>query len=52
MKSDEKYMHPNEQAHADWIKILFDDIENTKGKNGNEKSLSTWIQGHSTKDVK
>ena len=33
-EGDEKYMHPNEQAHADWAKILFDDIENTRAGNG------------------
>ena len=33
-EGDEKYMHPNEQAHADWAKILFDDIENTRAGKG------------------
>lgn len=29
-EGDERYMHPNEQAHAEWAKIIYDDIENTR----------------------
>ena len=29
-EGDERYMHPNEQAHREWAKIIFDDIENTR----------------------
>lgn len=29
-EGDERYMHPNEQAHSEWAKIIFDDIENTR----------------------
>ena len=30
-EGDERYMHPNEEAHSDWADILFADIENTRG---------------------
>jgi hypothetical protein len=30
-EGDERYMHPNEEAHKDWADILFADIENTRG---------------------
>jgi hypothetical protein len=33
-EGEEKYMHPNDQAHLDWAKILFDDIERTRSGNG------------------
>ena len=33
-ESDEKYMHPNEEAHIEWAKILFNDIENTRNGEG------------------
>jgi hypothetical protein len=29
-EDDERYMHPNEEAHGDWAEILFTDIENTR----------------------
>jgi len=32
--AEEKYMHPTEEAHASWAKILFDDIEKTRAGNG------------------
>jgi hypothetical protein len=31
---DERYMHPNVEAHKDWAKIIFDDIERTRSGNG------------------
>ena len=31
VEGDERYMHPNEEAHSDWADILFADIENTRG---------------------
>lgn len=34
IEGDERYMHPNEEAHNEWAKILFDDIENTRKGNG------------------
>lgn len=34
VEGDERYMHPNEQAHKEWAKILFDDIENTRAGKG------------------
>jgi len=30
-EDDERYMHPNAEAHSDWADILFADIENTRG---------------------
>jgi hypothetical protein len=30
-EGDERYMHPNEEAHNGWADILFADIENTRG---------------------
>ena len=30
-EGDERYMHPNEEAHDGWADILFADIENTRG---------------------
>jgi hypothetical protein len=33
-EGDERYMHPDETAHADWAKILFDDIETTRKGEG------------------
>jgi hypothetical protein len=32
-EGDERYMHPDETAHADWAKILFDDIKETRKGN-------------------
>ena len=31
IEGDERYMHPDEQAHKDWADILFADIKNTRG---------------------
>ena len=30
VEGDERYMHPNEEAHAEWAEILFQDIEKNK----------------------
>ena len=30
-EGDERYLHPNAEAHSDWADILFADIENTRG---------------------
>jgi hypothetical protein len=34
VEGDERYMHPNEEAHNGWADILFADIENTRADNG------------------
>ena len=33
-EGDERYMHPDEQAHADWADILMKDITNTRAGEG------------------
>lgn len=33
-EGDERYMHPDEKAHADWADILFVDIEKTRAGEG------------------
>ena len=33
-EGDERYMHPDEKAHADWAEILFNDIERTRAGEG------------------
>ena len=33
-EGDERYMHPDEQAHNDWAEILFKDIVRTREGNG------------------
>lgn len=33
-EGDERYMHPDEQAHADWADILLDDINKTRAGEG------------------
>tara|TARA_B100000809_G_scaffold144111_1_gene141674 strand:+ start:349 stop:1080 length:732 start_codon:yes stop_codon:yes gene_type:complete len=30
-EGDERYLHPNAEAHSDWADILFADVENTRG---------------------
>lgn len=30
VEGDERYMHPNEEAHSEWAEILFQDIEKNK----------------------
>ena len=34
VEGDERYMHPDEQAHSDWAEIIFADIENTRAGKG------------------
>jgi len=34
IEGDEKFLHPNDVAHKDWAKIIFDDIERTRSGNG------------------
>ena len=34
VEGDERYMHPNDEAHAEWAEILFQDIEKTKQGKG------------------
>jgi hypothetical protein len=33
-EGDERYMHPDEQAHSEWADILFNDIERTRKGEG------------------
>lgn len=33
-EGDERYMHPNQEAHHGWANILFEDIERTRAGNG------------------
>jgi hypothetical protein len=33
-EGDERYMHPDEDAHEDWSTILFEDIEKTRNGEG------------------
>jgi len=33
-EGDERYMHPDEQAHADWADILMKDVANTRAGEG------------------
>jgi hypothetical protein len=33
-EGDERYMHPDDDAHEDWSTILFEDIEKTRNGEG------------------
>ena len=34
IEGDEKYLHPNDVAHKEWAKIIYDDIQRTRSGEG------------------